>query len=401
MAINFRGLLACVALLVVTRADNVRKPRQRQGAVLPDDESFKFKTMYSDTYSQWSANQPQHTPNYMVSTCGASFDCSGEVTNTQAKAASTGTADYKGTAAECCEAPPAPAPTKLFTKTAELCTEESLIEDRVVCKLAARVLGLEKPTSAGKEWEKGCLFNGGKAYFSPVSSSDKVDTGNAKTDEYICNPGPIEMTTMTCEEADLITITSEEECKSLAATNGFFYAGKAGPEWQQGCLYNNGNNIYFSPAVDKTEAGQKETLAYLCKKNPKAPVEVKKTEEDTAQTPEAKTETETTPRLQPGAHDCVTATLGPSPTKSKSYTLKDKSYVCPKAISKENWVGKNYDGVSAYERYNDKFTVVQTGAELTVSRSDTAETDPSGWSLDLQFTCCWKDGAAYHTVYTE
>jgi len=365
MAINFRGLLACVALLVVTRADNVRKPRQRQGAVLPDDESFKFKTMYSSWNSQTQSFDPDPRNSWT----------------------------------------PAPAHADVFTKTAELCTEESLIEDKVVCKVAAKVLGLEMPTSAGKEWEKGCLFNGGKAYFSPVSSSDKVDTGNAKTDEYICNPGPIEMTTMTCEEAGLITITSKQECLNLfnqvLFAAGFTWGGDAGPEWQQGCLYNNGNKIYFSAAVDASEAGQKETLAYFCKKNPQAPVEVKKTEEDTAQTPEAKTETETTPRLQPGAHDCVTATLGPSPTKSKSYTLKDKSYVCPKAISKENWVGKNYDGVSAYERYNDKFTVVQTGAELTVSRSDTAETDPSGWSLDLQFTCCWKDGAAYHTVYTE
>jgi len=38
-------------------------------------------------------------------TCGDSFDCSGEKTNTKAKAADTATADTPGTPAECCEAP--------------------------------------------------------------------------------------------------------------------------------------------------------------------------------------------------------------------------------------------------------------------------------------------------------
>jgi len=38
-------------------------------------------------------------------TCGDSIDCSGEETNTKAKAADTATADTPGTPAECCEAP--------------------------------------------------------------------------------------------------------------------------------------------------------------------------------------------------------------------------------------------------------------------------------------------------------
>ena len=58
----------------------------------------------------------------------------------------------------------------------------------------------------------------------------------------------------------------------------------------------------------------------------------------------------------------------------------DSGYKCPTTVDKTNWL----DGYN----YGDTFSVVQTGNQVTVTRTD----HNGGWGMDLKFRCCPNDG---------
>lgn len=308
-------------------------------------------------------------------------------------------------------AAPAPTTAKLiFSTETEPCSEDTVIASRNVCEAAASALGyLDNTDNAvqetdlsihvgtlGPEYEKGCLVNGKNAFFSETSPGDK---GVQKTDKYICKVhGEYQMTNKPCEEAGLHSINSAAVCKEVSEGNSFEYEGPAGADWQQGCLFKKETRrSFYSDAPDATESGQKAADAYFCASTSvsRPPGEI--TTGDT--THNLNSEDNIMDKIiMPGSSDCFVVNVGSSGAKTKNAKVDDVAHICPKTISKKNWIGQNYDSVSAYERYNDEFSVVQTGVDLVVTRSDTVAEDPSGWTLDLKFVCCWKGGPAYNTV---
>ena len=94
----------------------------------------------------------------------------------------------------------------------------AIITDEAVCQTAAA--GLSKPweSTAGSDWESGCIVHGGKVYFSPFEdgSTDTVPDGG-----YICKGG--------CEK-----YVSEGWCTPSTAT-----AGRSFQVWTLGAGYNN------------------------------------------------------------------------------------------------------------------------------------------------------------------
>ena len=79
--------------------------------------------------------------------------------------------------------------------------------------------------------------------------------------------------------------------------------------------------------------------------------------------------------------DCRIVHVGPSETASRNVEMallaQPPPVVCPKNVSKDNWLGGHL--------YNDQFEVVRQGERLTVSRLDLPG---EGWGLPLQFMCC-------------
>ena len=62
-------------------------------------------------------------------------------------------------------------------------------------------------------------------------------------------------------------------------------------------------------------------------------------------------------------------------SNSVSYTL-EHDVQCPTLVNSSNW--------SSNEGYIDTFSVVQTGKNIVVTRTDFA----SGWGMNLSFECC-------------
>jgi len=57
-------------------------------------------------------------------------------------------------------------------------------------------------------------------------------------------------------------------------------------------------------------------------------------------------------------------------------------YICPSAVSKDNWAGQ--------ERYGDTFAITQSGTKLTVTRTDGGKHHGiinGGWGMDLKLMC--------------
>ena len=83
------------------------------------------------------------------------------------------------------------------------------------------------------------------------------------------------------------------------------------------------------------------------------------------------------PPAPPGVEDCVEVTAGRSSSNTKQATVSRADVTCPTEVSKDNWLGG--------ETYDDTFVVVQSGASLSVKRSDR---DGAGWGVNLRFKCC-------------
>jgi len=95
--------------------------------------------------------------------------------------------------------------------------------------------------------------------------------------------------------------------------------------------------------------------------------------------------------------DCVMVRVGVQPNGGTvAAEVEMANHICPAKITNKNWNPVSMDGKDAYTRYDDSFSVVQTGRNLAVTRTDDGN-ENSGWALDLAFVCCWKGGPAYAT----
>ena len=52
------------------------------------------------------------------------------------------------------------------------------------------------------------------------------------------------------------------------------------------------------------------------------------------------------------------------------------SFTCPKKVDKDNWIGG--------DSYDDKFSIIQIGKMIQVTRTDSNE----GWAMNLKIKCC-------------
>jgi hypothetical protein len=78
------------------------------------------------------------------------------------------------------------------------------------------------------------------------------------------------------------------------------------------------------------------------------------------------------------AAGCVTANIGGNNAGNvKTVTIASAAVACPDTVSATNWIGP--------ARYGETFKVTQSGAAVSVLRTDR----PSDtWSINLQFLCC-------------
>jgi hypothetical protein len=72
-------------------------------------------------------------------------------------------------------------------------------------------------------------------------------------------------------------------------------------------------------------------------------------------------------------------------------------HVCPATVNQNNWLGGGTTG--------ETFAVAQNGTEVTVSRSDTGNSQ-DGWDIDLRFDCCQQTAVptaapTYNSVFVE
>jgi hypothetical protein len=143
--------------------------------------------------------------------------------------------------------------------TFNTCDDANMITSEADCQSAAAMIGVNYASSAGPEWQTGCLFHGGNAFYSPYEDGSTEDS----TDGYICADLEYQVTYNQCWALGMIT--TEADCQSAAASLNVNYASSAGPEWHSGCLFHGGN-AYYSPHEDGSS--QNPTDAYICQVPP-------------------------------------------------------------------------------------------------------------------------------------
>ena len=74
--------------------------------------------------------------------------------------------------------------------------------------------------------------------------------------------------------------------------------------------------------------------------------------------------------------DCTTAEVGASADKTKTISIDD-GFECPVLVDQHNWL--------SVHKWQDTYSVQQTGSRISVTRTDT---ERGGWGMNLRFKCC-------------